>query len=163
MRNLLFLILLAAFFGCQRLPNIQGRGNVELQGEWAQDSSLAISKKLLNYNLHQFKFTCDSFYVTITTHATANYYSDSCFNNGVWDEYAKGVYAIVKDTLVLEGTYTKENFKQKVSGCFNIGQYRQNFLIKSTEKKRLVLENIGNHMEAILDLTKPIICVPKSL
>lgn len=150
-------------FGCQRLPNIQGVGTSELQGIWAQDSSMVVSKKLLNYNLHEFKFTCDSFYVTVTTHATANYYSDSCFNDGSWTEYAKGVYAVVKDTLVLEGTYTKNNFKQKVSGCFNIGQYRQNFLIKSTDKQRLVFENVGNHMECILDLKKPIICVPKPL
>lgn len=150
-------------FGCQRLPNIQGVGTSELQGIWTQDSSMAVSKKLLNYNVHEFKFTCDSFYVTVTTHATANYYSDSCFNNGIWTEYAKGVYALVKDTLVLEGTYTKENFKQKVSGCFNIGQYRQNFLIKSTDKHRLVFENVGNHMECILDLKKSIVCVPKPL
>lgn len=163
MGRIVSILLLFACIGCKRLPDIQGAGVASLQGRWVQDSSQVAAKKMLNYNLHQFTFTCDSFYVTITTHATANYYSDSCFKDGVWSEYAKGVYAVVNDTLVLDGTYTKANFKQKVSGCFNIGQYRQNFLIKSTSPQKLIFENLGNHMECILDLKSKIICDPKSL
>lgn len=154
--------LLAFGLSCSRLPNVQGKGEVFLQGVWNQDS-VANAKQLLTYTQHKFKFTCDSFYVDLTTHSTVNYYADSCYNNGVWKEYAKGTYAVKGDTLVLTGTFTKPNYKQKVSGCYRAGQYLYNFKIKKTEPNRLLLESFNDQRECELILKKPIVCVQQPL
>src|SRR5690606_33259407 len=91
---------------------------------------------------HHFKFTCDSFYVDLTTHSQVNYYEEACFNDGVWKEYAKGVYFVNGDTLILSGTFTKADYKQKVSGCYRNGQYLSSFNIKRSTQDTLVLENL---------------------
>ena len=154
--------LVALWSACTRLPNVQGKGETLLQGVWNQDS-VANAKDLLTYTQHRFKISCDSFYVDLTTHAKTNYYSDSCFNNGVWKEYAKGTYAVKGDTLILNGTFTKANYKQKVSGCYRSGRYLNNFIIKSSSKEKLVLENLSDQRECVLVLKEAIICVPKEL
>lgn len=159
---LLFGFSLLALFSCTRLPNVQGKGEVFLQGVWNQDS-IANSVKLLNYTQHRFKISCDSFYVDLTTHSKVNYYSDSCFNKGVWKEYAKGTYAVKGDTLMLTGTFTKANYKQKASGCYRNGQYISNFKIKSSSSTSLVLENLNDQRECTLVLKEKITCVPKEL
>jgi hypothetical protein len=156
------LILLCFFSGCTRLPDIQGKGEVAFQGVWEQDS-IANESKLLNYTTHKFKITCDSFYVNLITHSKANYYSDSCFNNGIWKEYAKGVYAVRNDSLFLVGTYTKENYRQKISGCYQIGQYIKSFKILHMENKKIVMESSDNQRTINLYLRENITCVPKPL
>lgn len=157
---LLFILCVSA--SCRRLPDVQGKGEAFLQGVWNQDS-IANADKLLNYTQHKFKFTCDSFYVDLTTHSKVNYYSDSCFNGGIWKEYAKGIYEVRGDSLFLSGTYTKSNYKQKVSGCYQIGRYEKAFFIKSTEPDRLHLESIGNQRACNLVLKERIVCEPKAL
>ncbi|MFA6275486.1 MAG: fumarate hydratase [Pedobacter sp.] len=154
--------LSALIFSCTRLPNVQGKGEVFLQGVWNQDS-IANSVKLLNYTQHHFKISCDSFYVDLTTHSKVNYYADSCFNKGIWKEYAKGTYAVKGDTLMLIGTFTKANYKQKASGCYRNGQYISNFKIKSSSSTSLVLENLNDQRECTLVLKEKITCVPKEL
>lgn len=156
------LIGLTAFLGCERRPNVQGNGKEFLQGVWNQDS-VANSSSLMTYAQHQIKFTCDSFYVDLTTHSKVNYYEDPCYNNGVWKEYAKGVYEVRKDSLFLLGTYTKSNYKQKVSGCYTVGIYRKSFLLKSADKKHLFLQSLGDQRDIDLVLKKPITCVPQEL
>lgn len=160
MCSLLFVLILAA--SCSRLPNVQGKGEAFLQGVWNQDS-IANAEKLLNYTQHKFKFTCDSFYVDLTTHSKVNYYPDSCFNNGVWKEFAKGVYEVRNDSLILEGTYTKANYKQKISGCYNIGRYIKSFYIKSFEPNKLLLQSASDQRECSLVLKEKIICKQKEL
>ncbi|MFP5079112.1 fumarate hydratase [Pedobacter sp. JCM 36344] len=160
--SILFLCILCAFTACTRLPNIQGKGSAIFQGIWNQDS-VENESKLLNYTQHKFKITCDSFYVDLTTHSKVNYYSDSCFNNGVWKEYAKGVYAIRNDSLFLVGTFTKENYRQKISGCYQIGQYIKAFKILKTAAQKIVMESSDNQRIVTLVLKEQIICVPKSL
>lgn len=155
----LFLICIT---GCTRLPDIQGRGSEAFQGVWSQDS-IENESKLLTYTKHDFRITCDSFYVNLVTHSKANYYSDSCFNNGIWKEYAKGVYAVRNDSLFLLGTYTKENYKQKISGCYQIGQYIKSFKILKMEKQKIVMESSDNQRIINLFLKERITCVPKSL
>lgn len=154
-----FLLLLSA---CTRLPNVQGNGEAVLQGVWNQDS-ITNAKQLLNYTQHKFKFSCDSFYVDLTTHSKVNYYEEDCFNKGVWKEYAKGTYAVKGDTLFLMGTFTKANYKQKVSGCYRNGRYLSNFKIKSTSKNKLVLEGLNDQKECILTLKESVTCSPKEL
>ncbi|TDO21435.1 fumarate hydratase [Pedobacter duraquae] len=157
---LLFLIGIAA--ACKPLPNVQGKGEVFMQGLWNEDS-VANSAQLLNYTQHKFKFTCDSFYVELVTHSKVNYYADSCFNKGVWKEYAKGVYEVRHDSLFLEGTYTKANYKQKVSGCYQIGRYLKTFYVRSKTAEKLLLESTNDQRECALVLKEKIICTPKSL
>lgn len=153
-----FLLLLA----CSRLPNVQGRGEAVLQGVWNQDS-VTNAEQLLNYTAHKFKFSCDSFYVDLTTHSKVNYYEEACYNKGVWKEYAKGTYSVRGDTLFLIGTFTKENYKQKVSGCYRSGRYLSNFKIKSTRNNKLVLEGLNDQKECALNLKQRINCIPKAL
>lgn len=162
-RLILSLLLVSGLFAsCSRLPNVQGKGEAFLQGVWNQDS-IAHKEQLLNYTQHKFKFTCDSFYVDLTTYSKVNYYADSCFNNGVWKEYAKGVYEVRNDSLILEGTYTKANYKQKVTGCYQIGRYVRSFFVKSFEPNKLSLVNASDQRECNLVLKEKIVCEPKSL
>ncbi|MCX2482135.1 fumarate hydratase [Pedobacter sp. MR2016-24] len=159
---LIILCSLMAFLGCERRPNVQGNGETFLQGVWNQDS-IANSSTLMNYTQHHLKFTCDSFYVDMTTHSKVNYYEDPCYNNGVWKEYAKGVYEVRKDSLFLLGTYTKSNYKQKVSGCYTIGIYRKSFLIKSSGSQHLSLQSLSDQRDVNLVLKQKITCVPQQL
>ncbi|MHA4893621.1 fumarate hydratase [Pedobacter sp. PWIIR3] len=117
----------------------------------------------MSYTQHKFKISCDSFYVDLTTHSKVNYYSDSCFNNGIWKEYAKGTYEFKHDTIFLTGTFTKENYRQKISGCYQIGQYIKSFKVLKTYKNRLVLESTDNQRIIDLALKEHITCVPKAL
>lgn len=159
---ILFFVVLCMTVSCKRLPDIQGKGAVFFQGIWNQDS-VPNANTLLNYTQHRFKISCDSFYVDLTTHSKVNYYSDSCFNNGIWKEYAKGVYEVRNDTVFLTGTFTKENYRQKISGCYQIGQYIKSFKILKADKEQLVLESTDNQRIINLALKEHITCVPKAL
>lgn len=154
--------LLAFTSSCSRLPNVQGKGEVFLQGVWRQDS-IPNALNLLNYTQHHFKISCDSFYVNLTTFSKVNYYADSCFNKGVWKEYAKGTYVVKGDTLLLSGTFTKHNYKQKVDGCYRTGRYTTGFKIKSWTNQSLVLESLNDQRTCFLNLKQRIVCQPKAL
>lgn len=154
--------LLALSSSCTRLPNVQGNGEAVLQGIWNQDT-VANADQLLNYTQHKFKFSCDSFYVDLTTHSKVNYYEEACFNKGIWKEYAKGTYLVRNDTLFLKGTFTKANYKQKVSGCYRNGQYISNFKLKSINASHITLESLNDQKECRLALKEKITCVPKEL
>ncbi len=158
----LFFCICTILTSCRRLPDIQGKGDASLQGLWKQDS-VDNSTPLLSYTRYEFKFTCDSFYVDLTTHSKVNYYEDSCFNKGIWREYAKGVYQITSDTIFLLGTYTKANYKQKISGCYNIGQYIKKFKLLSRDSTRLVMESTENQRAFELVLKQKITCVQQPL
>lgn len=163
MQKLFFCIVIALLLGgCKRLPDVQGAGSAMLQGVWKQDS-VVNSDKLLNFTKHDFKFSCDSFYVNLTTYSKVNYYSDSCFNNGVWPEYAKGVYEVRNDSLFLLGTYTKANYKQKLSGCYQIGQYIKSFKILMADSAIIELESTDNQRLIVLALKEKIVCIPREL
>ncbi len=165
-RKLYFLLFTFHFSllasSCTRLPNIQGKGEAVLQGVWNQDT-VANADQLLNYTQHKFKFSCDSFYVDLTTHSKVNYYEEECFNAGIWKEYAKGTYSVSGDTLFLKGTFTKANYKQKVSGCYRNGQYINKFKLKSIGTNDLMLESLNDQKECKLVLKEKINCVPKEL
>lgn len=157
----LFYFLLL-FTSCSRLPNVQGKGEIFLQGVWSQDS-LGTQASLQSYTQHVFKFTCDSFYLDFTTHSKVNYYEEDCFNNGIWKEYAKGIYQVRNDTLILVGDFMKANYKQKVSGCYRNGRYLNNFKIRNSSEAQLELENLGNSTEINLNLKEKTTCVQKAL
>ncbi|MFW0714809.1 fumarate hydratase [Pedobacter sp. N23S346] len=159
---LMFFIAAVLYSSCSRLPNIQGKGEEFMQGVWNEDS-VAFSHKLSNYTQHHFKISCDSIYIDMVTHSKVNFYEDSCFNNGVWKEYAKGVYAVRGDTLFVGATFTHANYKQKISGCYRIGRYDKNFLIKKRSADTLILESLSDQREIKLALKEKITCVQKEL
>lgn len=156
----LFFALCILISACRFNPNVQGRGEAALQGVWEQDS-VQYQDQLLEYTTHKFTFTCDSFYAVLNTKAKANRFADSCFNGGNWTEYAKGVYSLRNDTLYLIGTFTKANFRQKVSGCYRIGQYLPVFLLKVHSADKLLFQD--EHERINLSLKQKITCVPKPL
>lgn len=164
MRHLFYILFLACCFlgACKFNPAIQGRGVEFLQGEWAEDSVM-FQEQLLEYTKHRFTFRCDSFYASLETHAQINRYPDECFNKGLWKEYAKGTYALKNDTLYLIGTFTKDNFKQKISGCYRTGQYRPVFIVREKSSDRILLESLHQHIPVSLKLKKKTVCIPKEL
>ncbi|MNI65874.1 hypothetical protein D3C87_696120 [compost metagenome] len=147
---------------CSPRPNIQGKGEAFMQGVWNEDS-VAFSNKLSNYTQHHFKITCDSVYIDLVTHSKVNFYEDSCYNNGIWKEYAKGVYAVRGDTLIIGATFTHANYKQKISGCYRIGRYEKNFLIKKRSADSLTLESINDQREIKMTLKEKVTCIQKEL
>lgn len=156
------LLCLISLSACRFNPNVQGKGADLLQGKW-KEVHQTYQDSLIQYTASNFKFSCDSFYVELDTRSTANYYGDHCFNSGRWKEYAKGNYVVSNDTLYLIGTFTKSNFKQKLDGCYRIGQYLPTYLIKETGEKRIELINIQEGYPLSIELQERIICKPKPL
>lgn len=158
-----FIVLsILAFSSCKFNPNLQGKGLDSIQGVWEEDY-VEYQDQKLQYSKHKFRFTCDSVYVTIETFAKVNRYPDSCFNDGRWMEYAKGTYQTKNDTLIFAATFTKSNFKQKISGCYRIGQYIPAFVIKKNTSDSLYLESIQEHLQLRLALKERTVCVQKPL
>lgn len=160
----LFILVLSvlAFTSCKFNPNLQGKGTESLQGVWEEDS-VDYQDQKLHYSKHRFRFTCDSVYVTIQTFAKVNMSPDSCFNNGAWTEYAKGTYLTKQDTLILTATFTKSNFKQKISGCYRNGQYLPAFVIRKNTADSLYLESMQQHLQLKLASKERTVCVQKPL
>lgn len=157
---LIFIVTAVSLMGCTLNSEYQHEGADYLQGVWVQER-MPLQDELLQYTLHEFKFTCDSIYSTMTTHSSAKNIADSCFNDGEWTEYAKGVYVVRGDSLLVDGLYTRENWKQKISGCYRIGQYLPRFKIIHHSSDSLVLQNRYDQRPVILRKTQDITCVPK--
>lgn len=145
---------------CERHSDMQGYGEEYLQGVWIQDSTIN-QDQALGYTLHEFRFTCDSVYVIMHVNNQIQRTPDSCHGNGQWTEYAKAVYSIRGDSMIVEGVYTKPNGKQKVSGCYRHGQYTPRYLLSLKNKDSLVLENKFEGRPIVLRKTADIDCVPK--
>lgn len=158
---LIFLLgVLSLFTACQRHSEMQTEGVSFLQGVWTQDS-VPQQDQMLSFALHEFTFTCDSVYTKMYVTSKTKTMPDSCFNNGSWTEYAKGVYVLRGDSIIVEGIYTKENGKQKISGCYKSGQYLPRFKLVYHNQDSVVLENRFDSRPIILRKIKDITCVPK--
>lgn len=162
MRNLLIILTLcfAISSSCTRLPDIQGTGSPTVQGVWEQQD---LDTALETYTKHKFKFSCDSFYLEMEIKNKLHYFADTCSNDGKRIEYAKGIYVLKEDSLFLNGVYTKENYKQKISGCFNIGSYRHNFLVLGIADGNMNIRDLSNNVEGKLLRTATFECVPQPL
>jgi len=156
----LLAVMMFSLSSCKFNSNYQGRGDDGLQGSWIEES-VPYEKDLLHYSLHEFEFTCDSVYITIKTFAKSQILPDPCYQQGTWKEYAKGVYIIRGDSLLIEATYTHENWKQKLTGCYHIGQYLPHFKIIKQTTDSLYLENRHSHIPTALRKTKTTTCIPK--
>ncbi|MGV3509333.1 MAG: fumarate hydratase [Sphingobacteriaceae bacterium] len=158
-----FLILTSCLLiSCKFNPNYQGSGTEFLQGVW-EEVPVAYQDSLIQYTKHNFRFTCDSVYITLETKAKSNYYPDSCFKDGKWTEYAKGNYVVSNDTLYIISTFTKSNWKQKLSDCYRIGQYLTAFVIKSKSDDNVELRGLQQHVPVTLQLKERTKCIPKPL
>ncbi|GAA4783428.1 hypothetical protein GCM10023231_08840 [Olivibacter ginsenosidimutans] len=149
------------FAGCKFNPNIQGEGEPYLQGVWVQDS-VPNQEQLLTYSLYRFKFTCDSVYITLKTFSKVKTVVDSCFGNGQWDEYAKGVYLVRNDSLLIESTFTHPNWRQKLTGCHRIGQFLPRFKVLKHTEDSLYLESQYYQTPVNVKKIEAITCVPKA-
>ncbi len=158
----LFAFSVLSLSSCRFNPNIQGKGRSDLQGLW-EEEIIAYQDQRLQYQKRKFLFTCDSIYVTIHTFAKVNTYPDSCFNNGQWTEYAKGTYETKEDTLTISATFTKADFKQKISGCYRTGQYLPVFVIRKSNADTLYLEGLQDHLLLKLPIRQRTACVQKPL
>lgn len=154
------LIVMLFISGCQRHSEMQTEGVPFLQGVWEQQP-MPYQDQMMNYTLHRFTFTCDSIYTVMDVHAKTKTMPDSCFKNGNWNEFAQGVYVLRGDSIIVEGIYTKENGKQKISGCYKYGQYIPRFKLAYHSEDSVVLENRFDSKPIILRKVKDITCVPK--
>ena len=157
----LLLVGMLLFSGsCVRQSDMQTTGADFFQGEWVQDS-IPDQDEMLHYTLHEFKVTCDSIYATFHVNSTVKNMPDSCFGSGSWTEYAKGVYVVRGDSLIVDGLYTKPNFKQKISGCYRSGTYIPRFKLSAQGADSVVLESRFDQRPIVLRKTADITCVPK--
>lgn len=141
---------------------MQGEGEPYLQGVWVQDTAFH-QDKLLTYSLYKLKFTCDSVYITMKTFSKVKNVVDSCYGNGQWDEYARGVYLVRNDSLLIESTFTRSNWRQKISGCHRIGQFLPRFKIMKHTADSLYLESQYYQAPVSLKKIAAISCEPKPL
>lgn len=155
-------MLIFMLVSCRANSDMQGEGDLYLQGSWITDSVIN-QDQLLRYELIDFRFNCDSVFVKIKTFSKAKMDVDSCYGNGEWNEYARGVYAVRGDSLIIQATYTHENWRQKLSGCHHIGQYLPRFKIVKETKDSLYLENRFSHNPTQLVKTETTVCVPKKV
>lgn len=152
--------MLFAVSSCIRHSEMQTEGADYLQGIWVQDS-IPHQAEMMDYTLHEFKFICDSVYTTMHVRAKTQRIADSCYKNGQWTEYAKGVYVVRGDSLIGEGIYTKENGKYKTAGCYKTGTYLPRYRIACHSADSLVLESRFDQRPVVLRKTQGISCVPK--
>lgn len=158
----IFVILMLILTSCKFNSKMQHPGAEFLQGSWTAES-VPNQDQLQRYELYDFQFNCDSVYVKIKTSSKTKMDVDSCYGNGQWTEYARGVYVVRGDSLIIQATYTHENWKQKLTGCHHIGQYLPRFKIAQQTTDSLYLENRYSHIPIQLKKTATTTCVPKEV
>lgn len=159
-RLLLVAGTLLALAACQRHSDMQHEGDERLQGIWVQEA-IPMQDQLLEYTRHEFKFTCDSIYVTMHTTSQVVRSTDSCYQDGEWTEYAKGVYVVRGDSLLVDGLYTRADWRQKISGCYRSGQFLPRYKILAHSPESITLENRFDQRPIHIRRTEVITCVPK--
>lgn len=156
-------LLLVLCVGCGVNPNLQGKGEVFLQGEWQQDS-IPMQKKLLEYSLYHLKFSCDSFYIHINSFSKVNNGADTCMNSGHWAEYIKGAYQRSNDTLHLKGQFCNSDFSLKdEGGCFRSGVYEDLFKVSQKSDSLIQFSIVSSVIPINARLIKHTTCNPKPL
>lgn len=158
-----FLLLAFTLTACSFNPNLQGKGESYLQGEWKQDT-VPLQKQLVTYSLYSFKFSCDSVYTTIRTFSKVNSGYDTCMNAGQWTEYVRGTYQQKNDTLRIKGNFCNADFSLKdAGGCFRSGVYTDVFKVSAKSDSLIQLSSVSSVIPIDLHLTHKISCIPKPL
>lgn len=156
-------LLLFVFSSCWMNPNMQNPGVTGLQGEWQQDT-VFMQKQLVTYSLYHFRFSCDSFFMSIKTFSKVNYGADTCMNSGRWTEYTRGHYEQRNDTLFLKGQFCNPNYTIKEdAGCFRIGNYEEFFKINKKTDSLIQLSSTSSVIPITARLIKRTACTIKPL
>jgi hypothetical protein len=158
-----FLPLALLIGSCTMNPNMQGKGQAYLQGEWQQDS-VPMQKQLINYSLYHLRFSCDSFFMAIKTFSKVNYGADSCMSAGHWAEYTRGHYEQRNDTLFLKGQFCNADYTVKDDpGCFHIGVYEEFFKVSKKTDSLIQLSSTSGVIPIYAHLIKHTTCILKPL
>jgi hypothetical protein len=159
-----FTLMMALCLGsCWMNPDTQKPGEAALQGEWQQDS-VPMQKQLLTYSLYHFRFSCDSFFVSIKTFSKVNYGTDSCMKSGHWVEYTRGNYGRRNDTLFLKGQFCNPDYTIKdKANCFRIGVYEEIFKINKITDSTIRLSSTSGVIPVDAHLIKRTTCHIKPL
>jgi hypothetical protein len=158
-----FLLLAFGLNSCSLNPDKQTSGEKYVQGEWQQDSVPA-QKRLVAYSLYNLKFSCDSFFMKISSSSKVNYGSDTCMNSGHWAEYIKGTYSQKLDTLHLKGEFCNADGSYKdEKGCFRSGDYEEYFKVKQKTDSLIQFASTSNIIPINAHLIKRTSCIPKPL
>jgi hypothetical protein len=156
-----FYFLLFTLTACTFNKKEQDNGVTFLQGKWSED--LVENKdQLVSYQQHHFKFTCDSFYLNIKSFSKVNLNGGSCYDKKAWQEYAKGYYELVGDTLKFEGNFVSDRYKFKPeNSCFRVGKYRENFILIKKSKDLMTFKSLQTSLTHQLKLKQKLICKPQ--
>lgn len=158
-----FPLIAFSFASCWFNPNMQGRGEVYLQGEWRQDS-VPMENKLLEYSLYDIRFSCDSFYMRINTFSKVNNGADSCGASGHWTEYVRGNYQQQDDTVRLKGQFCNPDYSIKQEGgCFRAGPYEESFTVAKRSDSLIRFLPSESVIPVEVHLIKHTTCTPKPL
>jgi hypothetical protein len=159
----IFPLTLCLLSACKFNPDMQGKGESYLQGEWQQDS-VKEQKKLTTYSLYRLTFNCDSFYLRINTFSKVNFGNDTCMNSGRWIEYAKGQYAQNHDTLHLKGQFCNADYSIKnETTCFRSGVFEEYFKVNKKADSVVQFASTSNVIPINAHLIKKITCQIKPL
>lgn len=156
---LTFLFILVVFYACSFNPNVPKTGEDFLQGTWAEDS-IENKDQLVSYERFDFKFTCDSFYLTSTSFSVTNLDGGECYNGNTWQEYAKGIYTFNNDTLNLNGVFVNKDFRFKPeSSCYRFGKLEEKFSVKQQSSDTIILNSTLSHLNHIMVLKEKTSCI----
>lgn len=149
---------------CHRNSPYQKKGEIALQGIWKEDTSaLHAVPARMAVTRYQFRFTCDSVYMVLNTHATQDYFASPCYAGGNYTEYVKGTYEIHRDSLVISGVFTHDNYKMKVAGCYRSGNIRFWYKIMEQKPGMLKLRNSDEHGPIFITRRSTCNCVPRKI
>jgi len=158
-----FLLSAFTFVSCSFNANLQGKGEAYLQGEWRQDS-VPMQKKLTEYSLYNISFSCDSFFMRISSFSKANNGDSNCTASGDWTEYVKGAYQQHSDTLHLRGQFCNANYSLKQEGgCFRSGIYEETLFVKKKTDSLVRFAPASSVIPIELHLIKRTACTQKLL
>lgn len=152
------LVVLFLLASCKFNKVEKSAGEAFLQGKWTEDSSENESQ-LVAYQHFNFTFSCDSFYTVIHNFSKVDLQGGSCYDKGQWNEYAKGYYKIVDDTLKFDGNFVDKEFKYKTQGsCYRSGKFTDTFLIKSKTDSVLILKSLASGILHEILLKEKTVC-----
>lgn len=159
LKIILFATLVVLFLSACKFNKLeQSTGDAYLQGLWQEDALLK-HEDLVSWQTFRFKFTCDSFYATIHNVSKVNLDGGPCYQEGNWDEYAKGYYKVVGDTLKFDGNFVDAEFKYKTVGsCYRNGKFTDLFLITAKTDSVIHLKNLQTGTTQQLLLQQKLVC-----
>lgn len=160
MRNItfIFFFLVSISSACTFNKKEQASGVDFLQGKWSEDS-VENKSQLVSYQQHDFKFTCDSFYLNIKSFSKVNLNGGPCYDKKTWQEYAKGYYELSGDTLKFKGNFVNEDYKFKPeNSCYRVGKYEESFLLINKSAELIAIKSLQTNLSHKIALKEKVVC-----